>query len=240
MLFKEINVLNELVKEQARESENSVIDFAKFVLAKEGEREQRIKDDMKGTENNAPSIINGDYKLFSEETIKSICIKYRLRFLDSKLFKGDIPYEAIQKTKTLEKELNTELRSFKIVAPAARFALKDSTKDPILLAKTANGKYLYIHKWGNDMAWYQKLLKFPFSNIQNLAISSIILSLVISLLIPSAFTTEFYTRTEALMLLNKFMIFCGLSGLIFSASLALGIILSKDFSDDVWNDKYFN
>ncbi len=241
MVFKEINVLDELVREESKRGEESAVDFANDILNAEKSQEERISNDIRnGQSSDKLHIEESNYQIFTEESIRNICIKYRLRFLDSKLFKGEIPYEAIQKTKELEKDLGTELRNFKIIAPASRFSLKDSTKDPILVAQTKSGNYLFIHKWGNDMEWYQKLINFPFSNIQNLAISSVALAIVLTLLVPASVTPDFYSRTAALMIMHKMMILCALTGLIFSASLALGIIFSKDFSDDVWNDKYFN
>lgn len=240
MLFKEINILDELHKEELKNMELSSLIQAREILQNESLHEARILEDIEG-KNKPDRLPNSDgLSLFSEESIKNICVKYRLRFLDSSLFKGEIPYEAIQKVKQLEKKFGLELRSFKIIAPASRFSLKDSTKDPILLAKTVSGEYLFIHKWGKDMEWYHKLLYFPFSNIQNLAISAMLLALLVSVFIPNASAPDFYTRTTALLILYKSMIFFALTGLIFSASLALGIIFSKDFSDDVWNDKYFN
>jgi len=240
MVFKDINVLDELLKEESKLSEIDPIKAAQEILNDDLAIEHRIEKDIRDGHHFKSQPKKSSHLRLSEEATRNICIKYRLRFLDSTLFAGEIPKEAIMKVKHLEKELGTELRSFKIIAPASRFSLKDSTKDPILVAKTNSGDYLYIHKWGNDMEWYQKLINFPFSNIQNLALSSIALALLITLLIPNSVTPEFYNRTAALMIMHKAMIFCAVTGLIFSASLALGIVFSKDFSDDVWNDKYFN
>src|SRR5690554_2308000 len=49
--------------------------------------------------------------LFHISDIEAICTTYRLRFLNSKYFKGQIPEEAISKIRAIEKEHNTHLRS---------------------------------------------------------------------------------------------------------------------------------
>ena len=69
--------------------------------------------------------------IFHINTIKSTCIDYRLRFLDMKYFKGEIPLEAIEKIKQMEIDHNKKLNSFKIMAPSIMFRLK-KTDDPLL------------------------------------------------------------------------------------------------------------
>ena len=43
-------------------------------------------------------------RIFHLDQIRKVCIDYRLRFLDIKYFKGNIPVEAIQKITLLEKK----------------------------------------------------------------------------------------------------------------------------------------
>ena len=58
------------------------------------------------------------------DQIKKVCIDYRLRFLDLKYFKGNIPATAIEKICELEKIHETSLKDFKIMAPSVLFRLK--------------------------------------------------------------------------------------------------------------------
>ena len=91
-----------------------------------------------------PSKLRSE-KLFHIENIRKICIDYRLRFLDVKLFKGKIPNEAIKKLeefKNQHKNLDLEL---KIMAPSKLFEL-ENYDDPLLFAKLEDGYYyLYIN-----------------------------------------------------------------------------------------------
>jgi hypothetical protein len=64
------------------------------------------------------------HKIFHLDQIKQVCINYRLRFLDLKYFKGNIPKEGIEKITQLEKEHQTSLEGFKIMAPSVLFRLK--------------------------------------------------------------------------------------------------------------------
>ena len=105
-------------------------------------------------------------KIYSINTIKSVCIDYRLRFLDIKYFKNKLPNEVFQKIKSLEKTHNTNIGDFKIMAPSALFRL-EKTDDPLLFVPLGNNYYYLVHKWGNDLHPFRKLIMWPFKNIWN-------------------------------------------------------------------------
>ena len=63
-------------------------------------------------------------KIFHLSQIKKVCIDYRLRFLDIKYFKGNLPKEAIEKITQLEKDHQTTLDGFKIMATSVLFTFK--------------------------------------------------------------------------------------------------------------------
>jgi hypothetical protein len=235
------NILSELQLQEDKVRSEEFLKQVEGIISLEEDRETDIRSRLgrSGKGDGIPHRLDGE-QYFSTRAIQAICVKHRLRFLDSALFKGEIPYEAVQRIKSLEAKHEMKFKSFKIVAPGERFRLKDSKKDPILLAETENDDYLYIHQWGTDMKWYQRLLYFPLSNIQNLAISSFVVAFLLSFLVPSDVVPEFYLRTTALTILFRAIIFFTLSGLIFTFSLMLGVLLEKDFSEDVWNDPYFN
>ncbi len=235
------NLLEELEIVEEQIQSESLVNQAQNIISNSAKHEANIRFRLGRNSGSAERHLPlADERYFSTQAIRTICVKHRLRFLESKLFKGDIPQEAILEIKRLEAKLGTEYKRFKIVAPSERFRLKDSTKDPILLAQTEQDDYLFIHQWGNDMKWYQRLLYFPLSNIQNLAISAFALAFLVSLLIPYDAVPEYYARTSALSFVFRAIIFFTISGLIFTFSLMLGVLLEKDFSEDVWNDPYFN
>ena len=63
-------------------------------------------------------------RIFHLNQIRKVCIDYRLRFLDLKYFKGNIPKDGIEKITQLEKEHQTSLERFKIMAPSVLFRIK--------------------------------------------------------------------------------------------------------------------
>ena len=104
-------------------------------------------------------------KIYHIDQIKEICIDYRLRFLDSKFFKGEIPQEGISRIKALEKAHNIEIKGFKIIAPSKLFRLEDKD-DPLLFAPIGNQYFYLIHRWGNDLHPLRKAFLFQtFKNI---------------------------------------------------------------------------
>src|SRR6056300_1748243 len=69
--------------------------------------------------------------IFHIDQIKKVCIDYRLRFLDLAYFKGTLPESAEREIERLEKEHQTQLGDFKLMAPSVLFRL-EKTDDPLL------------------------------------------------------------------------------------------------------------
>lgn len=112
-------------------------------------------------------------RVFHISQIKSICDKYYLRFLGSSLFKGTIDPELAIKISTFEIAHNVKCQSSRhhtswtgtvaqgncyIMAPAESFDLQAKPKDPLFFYKI-NEEYFYlIHKWGNDLSVFRRVL----------------------------------------------------------------------------------
>lgn len=177
-------------------------------------------------------LLNSD-KIYHTKEIKQICIDYRLRFLDTKYFKGTIPVEGLSKIKALEKEHNIEIKGFKIIAPSKLFKLEDKD-DPLLFAPIGNGYYYLIHQWGNDLHPFRKLLMWPFKNMANLIILVLLISFLVTLMIPDGLFSKSSTNAQ-FWILYFFMFKCIASVVIF-----YGFALGKNFSPAIWNSKYYN
>ncbi|MAD11388.1 MAG: hypothetical protein CMC04_01530 [Flavobacteriaceae bacterium] len=164
-------------------------------------------------------------------TIKKICIDYRLRFLDINFFKGEIPLEAIDKIKSLELEHNTKIDQFKIMAPSIMFRLK-KTDDPLLFTPLGNNYFYLIHKWGNDLKGLRRLRMWPFLSLKNLLFTLLIVSYLLTLITP----LEIFSKnpdSSSFWLLYLFMFKA-----IVSIVLFLGVSLGKSFNPQIWNSKY--
>ena len=172
-------------------------------------------------------------RIYQLDQIKEICINYRLRFLDSKYFKGELPYEAILKIKSLEKKHNTKLNGFKIIAPSKLFKLENAD-DPLLFAPIGNGYYYLIHKWGNDLNPFRKILMWPYKSFGNLIIATLLVSLIATGLFPEGFFSNKPNSTQAGMIF--FFIFKSIAAVVIYYGFAAG----KNFNTAIWNSKYFN
>lgn len=171
--------------------------------------------------------------IYHIDQIKEICINYRLRFLDSKYFKGELPYEAISKIKALEKSHSTTLNGFKIIAPSKLFKLENAD-DPLLFAPIGNGYYYLIHKWGNDLSPFRKLLMWPYKSFGNLIITTILVSLLATGLFPEGVFSNEPNSTQAGMIF--FFIFKSIAAIVIYYGFAAG----KNFNTAIWDSKYFN
>lgn len=105
-------------------------------------------------------------RVFHISQIESLCMKYYLRFLPIKYYKGSVDEHLPYKIGTFELAHGVRLNqeTTHIVAPKESFRLEERPKDPLLFYKI-NEKYFYlVHKWGNDLSITNRL-KSLFSNV---------------------------------------------------------------------------
>ena len=171
------------------------------------------------------SINNFDFdkletqRIFHLNQIRKVCIDYRLRFLDLKYFKGNIPKEGIDKITQLEKEHQTSLEGFKIMAPSVLFRLK-KTDDPLLFVPLGNNYFYLVHKWGNDLSYFRKAWAWPFKNIWNLLIAVLFVS--------------FFATTPSTFWMLYFFIFKAIASIV----LFYGFAMGKNFNPAIWNNRF--
>ena len=170
-------------------------------------------------------------KIFHIEQIKKVCIDYRLRFLDIKYFKGNIPPSAIEKICELENKHKTTLKDFKIMAPSVLFRLK-KTDDPLLFVPLGNNYFYLIHKWGKDLSPIRRLWAWPFKNIWNLMFVILFISLIATAITPYEIFTRRQTNSTFWML--YFFMFKAIASIV----LFYGFALGKNFNPNIWNNKY--
>lgn len=171
------------------------------------------------------------HRIFHLNQIKTVCIDYRLRFLDLKYFKGNVPKEGIEKISKLEKEHQTTLDGFKVMAPSILFRLK-KTDDPLLFVPLGNDYFYLIHKWGDDLSFLRKAWAWPFKNIWNLLIAVLVVSFFATLITPYQIFTKSPTATTFWML--YFFMFKAIASIV----LFYGFALGKNFNPAIWNNRY--
>ncbi len=239
MLIEKTNIEKKLkqIRDNDLHSGTTILQEVYQILQQEDVTKERISKTIK--KGHPTALNNFDFELLETKNIyhlsqiKQICIDYRLRFLDSKYFKNEIPEEAISKIKRLEEIHNIELVGFKIIAPSKLFKLKDKD-DPLLFAPIGNDYFYLIHTWGNDLHPFRKMMAWPFKSIVNLAILTFVLSFVITLLIPDGLFSKSSTTSQFMILF--FFVFKSIAAIVVFYGFALG----KNFNTEIWNSKYFN
>lgn len=238
MFFQNTNIEDKLIGRKNKFSEpEEVLKEVYEILKVHDQNTLRIENNVSTGRNSIGNNFDFDQletdKIYHINQIKSVCIDYRLRFLDSKYFKGDIPQEAYHKISEIEKQHNIELKGFKIIAPSKLFKLKDKD-DPLLFAPIGNDYFYLIHKWGNDLHPLRKVLMWPFKNIVNLALVVFAVSYLVTLLVPDGLFSK--TSTTAQFWIILFFMFKCLAAVVIFYGFALG----KNFNPAIWNSKYFN
>ncbi len=239
MLLSRINLRSELIKEQSRQEIllDQVYSFLNTDAANDAGIIQRLSNPGKELSVSREIKIENPDRIFSYQSIKNISIRYRLRFLESSFYNAGYPYDAIAEIKAFEKKYETTIHSFFIMAPSEAFELENINKDPLLFVRLNNNNFYLIHHWGNDLAWYRKILTWPLQNLKTLLITLFAICLLFAFSLPSSvmnilnFESEMYLRIWL-----SIHTFIGLLGL----TLWAGLSYNKSFSAMNWDSKYYN
>ena len=228
--MKKVNLFEELINERSKQITSEELRTAiKSIWSKD----DQIKKSLNKKNDNKHNDLKFDKmktrNIFHKDTIKKICVRYRLRFLDSNLFKGEYPKNITKIIGKIERNHNTTLSNFMIMAPSKLFKIK-SPDDPILFVPIDNDYYYLIHKWGEEFNYLRKLMVLPFKNIDNLTIFSVLVSVLFALLgklfMPSLTFSEVF-------ILFLFLV----KGFIF-IFFYMFFLTRRNFSESIWNSKY--
>ncbi|PRP66152.1 hypothetical protein [Nonlabens agnitus] len=218
--------------------ESDILDQVREILKQDDLVEDAIIARMKSPQKPTPrnsfdfDLLDSD-KIYHVDQIRDICVNYRLRFLDTRYFKNEIPQEALNKIKRLEKEHDTTLRGFKIVAPSKMFKLENAD-DPLLFAPIGNGYFYLIHKWGNDLNAFRRAWAWPFKSLENLIICTLLVSLLAAYAVPNGVFSKDTSGVQFVLIF--FFTFKSIASMVLYYSFAAG----KNFNTAIWNSKYFN
>lgn len=235
MLAIKTNLVEELQKKRDKKITGEMIlaEVNAILCQNESERE-RIQKELKSENSTITNHFNIDKlestRLFTLDEIKAVCLDYRLRFLDSHLFQNGIPEEAITKIHQLEKEHETTLNGFKIVAPSKTFGLKNYD-DPLLFAPIGNGYFYLIHQWGNDLNRWRKWQFKPIKNIENFLVFSVLLSWLVAVLTPETNLSKQIPMASLIVFLFAFKSIVGVALYYF-------FMMGKNFNSEIWNREF--
>ena len=232
--MRKVNLFEELLIERNKEiSSDELKSIVKKIWSNHDSKKDQIRISLNKKNNDKNNQLKFDKmeskNIFHKNTIKKICVRYRLRFLDSNLFKGEYPKNITRIITDLESKHDTTLSNFKIMAPSKLFKIK-SPDDPILFVPIGNDYFYLVHKWGKEFNKLRKLMVLPFKNIDNLTIFSILVSvffaLVGKLVMPSLTSSEVF-------ILFLFLV----KGFIF-IFFYMFFLTRRNFSESNWNSKY--
>lgn len=236
MLLNKVSLIDALRYNRKKEiSEMQLLEEVKHILIENDTIRQQIKNTLQSESSTNGNDFNIDVletdNIFHSNHIKKLCIDYRLRFLDSHLFKNSIPEEAISKITSLEKSHQTQLEGFKIIAPSKTFNLKNYD-DPLLFAPIGNDYYYLIHKWGNDLNWSRKFLVLPIKNIVNFVLFCVALSFIGTWLIPES------KLSRSVGDFAPIIIFLFLFKSIAITLWYYFFMMGKNFNSEIWNREF--
>lgn len=236
-MFSKVNIETQLYRTRNRRvTAETILEEVRTILEETDQERARISsnlnEDQEGVNELDLDLLEAD-RIFHLEDIKKLCITYRLRFLDSHYFKGEIPEEAVTKIRSLEKEHQTELINFKVMAPSKLMKLENAD-DPLLFAPMGNDYYYLIHKWGNDLHPFRRLLMWPYKSFENLVFVVFLLSILLTAIFPMQILTKTVNMQEY-ALLFLFM-FKAVGGIV----LYYGFARGKNFNTAIWDSKYYN
>ncbi len=237
-MIKEVNLVQKLEYERRRKvGDRSLEKYLADVFSGLDLQRQNISARVENSQGEAINLLDPNQlsaaRIFHINQIKTICINYRLRFLDAKFFKGDLPAQAISEIRHIESSHQIDLKGFKIMAPSKLFVLK-KTDDPLLFVPIANDYYYLICKWGNDLHPLRKLLAWPTKNVGTIS-TSLFISCMLLTLMTASFIFNGQTKVVYVFMLFLFYFKFAVGFLLF-----YGISLGKNFNVYIWkspNDK---
>jgi hypothetical protein len=243
-MFRPLDVKEELqeAKKKRQTSEDALIKEVHALLDEGKYVDEELLQRMKSSEKNRAFATLKDLNrddIYTLEDISNICIRYRLRFLDTKYFKPEFPYEALAKVKALERANETKIERFRIIAPGEAFNLEDANKDPLLFAELADGRYYLLHKWGKDLAWYRRILTWPLQSLGTFFTTLVIFCAVLAFSLPKEMivrSSELYEHIFEYRMMFMMHIIIGL----FFFLVFIGMTFHKSFSSMTWDSKCFN
>lgn len=237
-MFKKVDLSHQLqqLRNKVLSSEDTLLLQAQHLLKQDLYTDKRVLENltqyMKSFEDLDEDLVNKE-SVYQPSEIKQIAIQYRLKFLETKYYKPEIPYEALMIIKELNKRNRKDIKSFKILSTAESFVKNDTDQCSLLFAKTNEENYYLVHKWGKDLPWLRKFLFIPLRTFENLVITVVISTLILCLLLPTRLITLDHSATYWSG--YRAAAFFHLLIFNFGVTVYFTFTLAKNFSSAVWN-----
>jgi len=238
-MFGKIDIDTQLrkIRKEQRKEEDQLLAKAQQILRDDLFSEEKVLKNLKQY-NQLIDVVNEDEaeadRIFTTSEIKELATKYRLKFLESRFYKEDFPYEAIIRIKEINSSQGKDLKLFRVLATPELFLGKNPKSQCSLFAKTNYDNYYLLHRWGNEkISEKRKWLYWPLRSFETLMFSIILFTLCLTLSLP----------TDLITLDNQAEYWSGYRGaaffhlLIFDTAVTVyfAFAFSLNFSNTVWN-----
>lgn len=101
-------------------------------------------------------------KIYHSDEIKKLTKNYKLRFRPIREFVAPIDPALPSLLKTFEKENNFNIgkNDLYILAPKNNFKIQEPPKDPLCFVQIHRKYFYLVHKWGDDLSSWRRILGF--------------------------------------------------------------------------------
>lgn len=188
--------LEKVSQEEKQKFDLEPVNEIKLLLAGESSEDARILRGLsKNSQFNRIEKVRGEQlelenfeneyegKVYTVDQIEKLCIDYRLRFLQSRLYTGTYDVEVAAKIKEFARNTKSPIdeytlgRRFYMMAPGEMFALRDEKyiskaelrrqADPAIFYQIDEKHYRLIHKWGDDFTIFRLIEGFRWKSWWN-------------------------------------------------------------------------
>lgn len=237
-MISRVDIEKELstVRLKTRSEEDSLIREADMILHNSAFNKKNILDNLKNYNQSFEVLDEEDVDqklIFKLSEIKEIAINYRLRFVNSPAYKHEFPYEAILKIESLNHTHKKSLKGFKLLGTSQFFGKKQAKDEALLFAPTNLGNYCLVHRWGKALPGSRKVRNWPIKNIETLFVSLIIITLLITLSLPTYLIT--LDRKATYWCAYRIGIFFHLFIFNMGVTAYITFAFSKNLSTSIWN-----
>jgi hypothetical protein len=239
-MFSPVDFRQELgrLREKERRQEDLVLQEANRILQTDLFHENKILNYLNDYGRTFEHLDEEDViaeNIFTEEEVKKLAVRHRLKFLSSSLYRSEIPYQAVLKIKDLNQKHRKDLKHFFVLAQPSAFFQSGQIPQSALFVSTNNGNYFMLHRWGGDLSWSRKFKFWPMRSFENLFATVLVIALLVTLVLPTALITldskaEYWSGYRAAAFFHLLIFFGGFT-------TYLTFAFAGNFSNVVWNRK---
>ena len=237
-MFEVVDIKKELevIRSRRRKEADAVLEETRRILNKDLFTEKKILENL-GRYNRSFELVDDERAdqslIFTSAEIKRASVVWRLKFLDPKIYKAEIPYEAVLRIKDYNNIFGRELKQFRILAPADSFITRNPDKQALLFALTQNDNYYLIHRWGTPLPQWRKWFYWPIRSFETLLSTVLLFTFAVTMSLPTWMITldrhaDYWSGYRTATFLHLFIFNLGFTAFITFA-------FTKNFSSSIWN-----